>query len=810
MPNSSSSSVGISTINQEKQLQEAKVAVKTDALLMKKALDKLDLLEGIKHASDMLNKLGNIARINNNEVMLQLSPKNYYDLYIDVTDELRHLETFMIDEFQKGLKCDDLYELVQYASSIIPRLYLLITVGTVYIKIKEYPSKIILRDLVEMCRGVQHPLRGLFLRNYLLQCTKSLLPDIAPVVNANNEEQDGDINDSIEFILFNFSEMNKLWVRMQYQGHTRLKEKREQERKELRLLVGTNLVRLSHLESINVDLYSSDVLPKILEQVVMCNDEIAQEYLMECIIQVFPDEFHIRTLEVYLKTCVDLHEEVNIKNIIVSLVERFVKTTTVDLKAGDDGEQNLFEIFSKQISEIISSRPNMPVQDIVALHTTVLNLAVKCYMDRLDYVDKIFEITEAIFCNINLDHIQSNTPISKELIKMLKIPIDLHKNVLILLKIKHYSTLCDHLDFAGRKSLCTYILNNALENETIISEPDQVDGLFQLLSPVITDPSDKPQDYEEDIEDFVDEQTLVARLVHLMHSDNLDEQFIILNTARKQFGNSGKERIKYTLPPLIFGAYELAFRYKAAAEEDEKWEKKCDKIFKFCFQTINALIKAELPAELPFRIFLQGSIALCQIAYENCENITYEFISQAIALYDEEIATNKYNAITLIIGTCQKILHIFEEENCDSLRQNCVTRAAKLLKKPDQCRAVGLCSNMFWNCKPRTDGTSLKDGKKVNECLRKCLKIAAQCVDTNAQFELHVEILNYYMYYFEAKNDHITLEMLGELIAKIKEDVAEVDKNTEKQMLVEHFNRTMDYLKKESESESSCFHGIAL
>ena len=90
---------------------------------------------------------------------------------------MRHLETFMVDEFQKGLKFDDLYELVQYANSIIPRLYLLITVGTVYIKIKEYSRKIILRDLVEMCRGVQHPLRGLFLRNYLLQCTKNLLPD---------------------------------------------------------------------------------------------------------------------------------------------------------------------------------------------------------------------------------------------------------------------------------------------------------------------------------------------------------------------------------------------------------------------------------------------------------------------------------------------------------------------------------------------------------------------------------------------------------------------------------------------------------
>jgi len=78
------------------------------------------------------------------------------------------------------------------------------------------------------------------------------------------------------------------------------------------------------LESINVELYSAVVLPKLLEQVVNCNDEIAQEYLMECIIQVFPDEFHIRTLEDYLKSCVDLHEEVNIKNIIVSLVDRCV------------------------------------------------------------------------------------------------------------------------------------------------------------------------------------------------------------------------------------------------------------------------------------------------------------------------------------------------------------------------------------------------------------------------------------------------------------------------------------------------------
>ena len=62
------------------------------------------------------------------------------------------------------------------------------------------------------------------------------------------------VEDSIDFILLNFAEMNKLWVRMQHQGHTRDREKKERERMELRILVGTNLVRLSQLENINVDM----------------------------------------------------------------------------------------------------------------------------------------------------------------------------------------------------------------------------------------------------------------------------------------------------------------------------------------------------------------------------------------------------------------------------------------------------------------------------------------------------------------------------------------------------------------------------
>lgn len=56
--------------------------------------------------------------------------------------------------------------------------YLLCTVGSVYMKSKEVPAKEVLKDLVEMCRGVQHPIRGLFLRHYLAQVSRDILLDI--------------------------------------------------------------------------------------------------------------------------------------------------------------------------------------------------------------------------------------------------------------------------------------------------------------------------------------------------------------------------------------------------------------------------------------------------------------------------------------------------------------------------------------------------------------------------------------------------------------------------------------------------------
>lgn len=52
----------------------------------------------------------------------------------------------------------------------------MITVGTVYMSIPDAPIKEIMKDMMEMTRGVQHPTRGLFLRHYLSGMTRDHLP----------------------------------------------------------------------------------------------------------------------------------------------------------------------------------------------------------------------------------------------------------------------------------------------------------------------------------------------------------------------------------------------------------------------------------------------------------------------------------------------------------------------------------------------------------------------------------------------------------------------------------------------------------
>lgn len=740
--------------DEDKYLAEGIAGVQQNAFYMHRALDSNNLKDALKYSAQMLSELRTS----------RLSPHKYYELYMRAFDELRKLEMFFREETKNRCSVIDLYELVQHAGNILPRLYLLCTVGSVYIKSKEAPAKDVLKDLVEMCRGIQHPVRGLFLRSYLSQISRDKLPDIG-----SEYEGDADtVTDAVEFVLQNFIEMNKLWVRMQHQGPSREKEKREKERSELRDLVGKNLHVLSQIEGVDLEMYKESVLPRVLEQVVNCKDELAQYYLMDCIIQVFPDEYHLQTLETLLGACPQLQPTVDIKTVLSQLMDRLSNYAASSSEVLPEFLQvEAFAKLNNSIGKVIEAQVDMPAFGAITLYASLLTFTLRILPDRLDYVDQVLG---ACVKKLSGKGKLQDSRATKQIVALLSAPLEKYNDIDIALNLSNYPKVMDHLDAATNKVMAVVIIQSIMKNNTFISTADNVEALFDLIKGLIKN-MDDASDAELDEEDFKEEQNSVARLIHMLYNDDPEEMLKIICTVRKHILLGGPKRFPFTVPPLAFSSLKLVRRLQGQEDVPEDAPATPKKIFQILHQTIEVLSSVPSP-ELALRLYLQ-----CAEAANDCdlEPVAYEFFTQAFILYEEEISESRtqITALHLIIGTLQR-MNIFGVENRDTLTHKATGYSAKLLKKPDQCRAVYACSHLFW----ADDQDGVKDGERVLLCLKRALRIAnaAQQMATatkgsHGPVTLFIEILNKYLYFFEKGNPQITSSVIQDLLELIKTEM---------------------------------------
>ncbi|KAJ3262044.1 Vacuolar protein sorting-associated protein 35 [Boothiomyces macroporosus] len=875
---------------QPKLLEDALAVVKLQGFHMKKCIESDQLYDALKHASTMLAELKTSS----------LLPKYYYELYMALFDELRYLTNYLYQAHKSGSHhLSDLYELVQYATNIVPRLYLMLTVGSVYMKVskeiyeneenqvvpnnvteisgpdaiavqspeeivtgrssktKKIPTvKEIMNDMLEMSRGVQHPTRGLFLRYYLSGQTRDFLPDCS-------KGSSGTISDSINFILQNFIEMNKLWVRLQFQGHSRDRERREQERRELRLLVGSNLVRLSQLDETTIEMYQQTILPGLLDEIVSCRDIIAQEYLLDVIIQAFPDEFHIRCLDQYLQATARLQPSVNVKQIVISLIDRFsnfaARAREEYNASRPEGEQDdkphsgipddvkLFDVFWVQINDLILARPEFTIEDVIALLVSLNSLALNCYPERLEYMDRVFGMAreKVILAQQENPDVLKLGNTKALLVQLLQGPVNTYgANLLTLLQFPsgrsspagilipnntsylggHYTDLLYQLPFGIRRKIAHEFLKAALkanvENDFTISTEngvnfflgeiasitvrDQIDGnLFGSKSSHQAQENDHKDEFDTavDWEDVVEEQQLVAKLVHLIKAETVvpKDQFNLLMAARNHFKESGDIRVRFTIAPVVNSMLLLAKSYTKSEDKTH-----LDEILKGIHSTIGILARAReyyseeesesplfheevqhyqpsgkiakglsSPPEISLKLYLLGA----QVAdLTEQEEMSYEFLVEAFTVYEESISESRaqFKAISQIIATLQKTT-VFGFENYETLITKCAVHCSRLLKRADQSRGIALVSPLFWaNDSPKRheEKPAYRNGKRVLECLQKALKIADSVMDPAISVGLFVEILERYLWFYERQTDMITPSYINSLIELIQNNLA--------------------------------------
>ncbi|OBT88283.1 hypothetical protein VE02_02749 [Pseudogymnoascus sp. 03VT05] len=870
--------------DQARLLEDALTVVRQQTHLMRKCLETPGkLMDALKCSSTLVSELRTSS----------LGPKQYYELYMSVFDALRHLSVYLRESHPVN-HLADLYELVQYAGNIVPRLYLMITVGTVYMAIEDAPVKEIMKDMMEMSRGVQHPIRGLFLRYYLSGQARDHLP------TGSGDGPEGNLQDSISFILTNFVEMNKLWVRLQHQGHSREREQRTKERQELQLLVGSNLVRLSQL--VDLEAYKNVILQPLLEQVVQCRDVLAQEYLLEVITQVFPDEFHLHTLDQFLAAVSRLNPHVNVKAIVIGLMDRLsafaareteaepleerkkteedalvklledVRLSTEKKKeeeeaasaaeGGDDKKSEpeestdelpryeegaeasedkkedkkeepaapepkdepangddeavsakkgrsildnikLYEIFFDQVMNLVTAQ-HLPIQDTTALLVSLANLALNIYPERLDYVDKILDYANHK-CQQHANSPELHSQATQtNILSLLQAPLQSYASIFTALSLPQYIPLINSQTYPTRRAIAGEVAKTLLKTYTKTSTVAGLESVLEILKVLIKEGSQPPAGYPGvqqrrvvETDETIEEQGWLARIVHLIHSDDNDTQFKLLQATKKAY-SEGNERIKFTTPALITSAMKLANRYKAREHYDDNWSTQSSSLYKYMHSSLSTLYtRVNGAADLCLRQF----VACGQIADQNgFEEVSYEFFAQAFTIYEEAVSDSRaqFQAVCIIAGALHETRN-FSKENYDTLITKCALHGSKLLKKPDQCRAVYLASHLWWAvpiaAKGEEDEKGLyRDGKRVLECLQRALRVADACMDTAVSVELFVEILNRYVYYFDQQNEAVTIKYINGLIELIHSNLQTNQDAATIEGPRRHFERTLEYI----------------
>ncbi|KAL4969740.1 vacuolar protein sorting-associated protein 35 [Aspergillus stella-maris] len=847
--------------DQSRLLEEALGVVRQQSGMMRKCLETPGkLMDALKCGSTLVSELRTPS----------LGPKQYYELYMAVFDALRHLSVYLKENHPVN-HLADLYELVQYAGNIVPRLYLMITVGTVYMSVEDAPVKEIMKDMMEMSRGVQHPIRGLFLRYYLSGQARDYLP------SGTGDGPEGNLQDSINFVLTNFVEMNKLWVRLQHQGPSREREKRMQERRELELLVGSNVVRLSQL--VDLETYKSGILQALLEQVVQCRDVLAQEYLLEVITKVFPDEFHLHTLDYLLSAIARLHPHVDLKKIVIGLMDRLsshaarenetstdpetrqqkeeeavtkllenlkiseeikdkpkepaaeattqengveqapaeAEETTQPAKepttnGGDEDQKptapqdvKLYDIFYEQVVNLIKSR-GLPIHDTMALLVSLVNLALNTYPEHLEYVDQILQFATKETAEFT-DHADLHAaPTQQNLLHLLTAPLRSYVSIFTALALPHYLPLLSAQTYPTRRAVAGEIARSLLKNRTLITTTENLDRVLQALRVIIKEGVQQGGGYpgsqrRGESDETIEEQGWLARIIHLLQALDNDTQLKLLQGTRKAYLD-GNERIRYTFPAIVSSSIRLARKLKSREHYDDNWQSQSSALYRFMHQCVNNLYQRVNPgcADLALRLFVMCGEVADQTGFEE---FSYEFFAQAFTIYEDSISDSRaqFQAVCIIAGALHGSRG-FSKENYDTLITKAALHGSKLLKKPDQCRAVYLASHLWWVIENPHRGEEdpknlYRDGKRVLECLQRALRVADACMDTAVSVELFVEILNRYVYYFDQQNETVTTKYLNGLIELIHSNLQtdQDDPNPALENPKKHFHRTLEYIR---------------
>lgn len=176
---------------------------------------------------------------------------------------------------------------------------------------------------------------------------------------------------------------------------------------------------------------------------------------MEIVIQAFPDEFHLQTLEQLLDTTSTLNGDLDIKTIFISLMDRLSKFAQQQSNQGGNSNEigknlDIFKLFKKYTDKIIEGQgTKLEVGKLLELETAFMNFSIKTYPQNIDYVNQILDSCNSI---LKANPIAPTDRKSMDLlVKLLSIPLD--SLSIQVLRMQTYPALMNYMKFSNKRKV---------------------------------------------------------------------------------------------------------------------------------------------------------------------------------------------------------------------------------------------------------------------------------------------------------------------------------------------------------------------
>ena len=748
-----------------------------------------------------------------------LNPKNYQILYNSVVNELIPIQKYMIEEISYGREPWDIYESVQQCRYVIPRLYLAIISGAVYIEHSPEKCKEISDDLLDLVKEAQSPLRTIFVRYFLTKVIIRVLPD-----EGNKYiEAGGSILDTIYFLVKNLEEMNRAWIRMTLNANFDERPILEKERDDIKIIISDAIYLISKLKGMNINLFEKEVLPKILEIIFMYDDYISQEYIMECIFNHFPESYIIKNLDFLLLTLSKLNKEVDKKKLFIIAIEKIFNyyKSNIEKEESEEKEKILNEVYGaypvilRNYNIILKKQektvPNL--LNILEINYSFIKFCVYCAPEeeKLISINHGLNSTYDILMSLNVSLLFQNQ--LNKIHDILSIPLE---SIYSIFDMTNFPKLFSYLDYQNKKKLAFEIIENLI-NINSHEKLDTLEKIKQLI--VFLKPLEKNLEQKNDFnEQLVEkEQFTLIKIFSVFKTKDIDllykfylefKNFLIEGDASQR-----NKSLPCLISTLIIFCKDISILYDKNIEQNEKYDitslKSDEDFFNYLSQIytiLSDIIKKieEDNQEMAFKysFLIMQQINILPKAKEKFADIYISLFNNSFELYKKFDQEKKFEYFKYI---CQYIMidTIFSEELSNNIVNDLINEAKNMQKRSEQCNGLLIISKIYY--------THFKNGEKVLDMLSKAKKVADVSLTNQKNLVLFVNLLNEYLYYIDRDKENIVKigkEYIEEIIEYIQNYFVTIkmDKNNDLDFLKEiekYYNNTINLINERKNKEES-------